>query len=123
MLTFLNSFISTAYAANDFIGTIDVPAGVPSAISSTTGVISAVVRFLVVIAGLFSLFQFLTGGLAFITSAGDKGKITEAQNKIQMSIVGLMVIAASFLIIAIVSQVLFGDFTAILIPKLQSVSK
>lgn len=121
MTTLLPTIIQKVYAA-DVVGIISPPAGVPSAITDTTTVISAVIRFVVVIAGIFSLWQFLTGGLAFITSSGDKGKLTEAQHKIQMSLVGLVIIAASFIIIAIVSQVLFGDFTAILIPKLQSVN-
>lgn len=121
MTTFFSSLIKTAHAASDIVGPIDVPAGVPSAVSGTTDVISAVVRFIVVIAGVFSLWQFLTGGLSFITSGGDKGKLTEAQNKIQMSLVGLVIIAASFIIIAIVSKILFGSFTAILAPKLQSI--
>lgn len=118
----LQPLITSVYAAStDVVGVIDVPAGVPSAVTSTTGIISALVRFIVVIAGIFSLWQFLTGGLGFITSGGDKGKLTEAQNKIQMSLIGLVIISASFIIIALVSQVLFGDFTAILIPKFQSV--
>ncbi len=122
MTSLLSIIIKSAYAVDSIVGVISPPAGIPSATTDTTNVISAFVRFIVVIAGVFSLWQFLTGGLAFITSAGDKGKLTEAQNKIQMSLVGLVIIAASFIIIAIVSQVLFGDFTAILIPKLQSVN-
>lgn len=121
MTNLLQLIVKSAYAASDVVGTIDVPSGVPSSVSSTTGVISAIIRFIVVIAGVFSLWQFLTGGLTFITSGGDKGKLTEAQNKIQMSLVGLVVIAASFIIIAIVSKILFGDFGAILSPKLQSI--
>lgn len=121
MTNFFSSLIRTVHAATDVVGVIDVPAGVPSATTDTTNIISAFIRFIVVIAGLFALLQFLAGGLAYITSAGDKGKLTEAQNRIQMSLVGLIIIAASFLIIAIISQVLFGDFTAILAPKLKSI--
>ncbi len=123
MTNLLQLIVTSAYAAasSDVVGVIDVPSGVPSSVSSTTGIISAIIRFIVVIAGVFSLWQFLTGGLTFITSGGDKGKLTEAQNKIQMSLVGLVVIAASFIIIAIASKILFGDFGAILAPKLQSI--
>ncbi len=121
MTNFLSPLIHTVYAASDIVGVIDVPSGVPSATSDTTNIISALIRFIVVIGGVFALWQFLTGGLAYITSGGDKGKLTEAQNKIQMSLIGLVIIAASFLIIAIISQVLFGDFTAILAPKLKSI--
>lgn len=116
-----NLIIKTVYAADDVIGTINTPAGVPSSPSQTTTVISALIRFIVIVAGIFALWQFIQGGLQYVTSGGDKGKLTEAQNKITMSILGLVIIAASFIIIAIVSQILFGSFTAILAPKLQSI--
>jgi len=117
MTNILSKLITSVYA-DDVIGSINVPAGVPSEAVETGPFISGLIRFIVVIGGLFTLWQFLTGGLAFITSNGDKNKLTEAQNKIQMSVVGLAIMAASFIIIAIVSKVLFGSFTAILAPEL-----
>jgi hypothetical protein len=121
MINIINQLIvKSAHAAN-VVGNIDLPAGIPKETTQTTDVISALVRFIVVVAGVFALWQLLTGGLAYISSGGDKGKLTEAQNKIQMSLVGLVIIAASFLIIAIISKVLFGDFGAILAPKLKSI--
>jgi hypothetical protein len=122
MINPFSQIINIAYAADDVIGTIIVPTGVPSAAADTGGFISALIRFIMVIAGLFTLWQFLSGGLAFITSNGDKGKLTEAQNKIQMSIVGLIIMAASFIIIAIISKVLFGDFNTILAPNLTPIN-
>ncbi|KKT30193.1 MAG: hypothetical protein UW16_C0016G0013 [Microgenomates group bacterium GW2011_GWC1_44_10] len=121
MINIINKLIVKSAQAADVVGTIDLPAGIPKETTQTTDVISALVRFIVVIAGIFALWNLLTGGLAFISSGGDKGKLTEAQNKIQMSLVGLVVIAASFIIIAIISKVLFGDFGAILAPKLKSI--
>lgn len=122
MTNILNQFVKSAHAAaGDVVGTIDLPTGIPKDVIQTTTIVSAIIRFVVVIAGVFALWQLVTGGFAFITSGGDKGKITEAQNKMQMSIIGLVVIAASFIIIAIISKVLFGDFGAILAPQLQSI--
>jgi len=121
MINIINKLIVKSAQAADVVGTIDLPAGIPKDTTQTTGIISALVRFIVVIAGIFALLNLLTGGLAFISSGGDKAKLTEAQNKIQMSLVGLVVIAASFIIIAIISKVLFDDFGAILAPKLQSI--
>ena len=116
MINPFSQIISIAYA-DDVVGTIIAP-GKATVAAETGGLISAIIRFIVVIAGLFTLWQFLSGGLAFITSNGDKGKLTEAQNKIQMSIVGLIIMAASFIIIAIISKVLFGEFNTILAPSL-----
>ena len=120
--TLSNLFIKTAEAADaDVIGTITLPSGIPSDIGKTGDFLSAIIRFYIIIAGLFTLWQFLSGGIGFITSNGDKTKISESTNKITMSLVGLVIIAASFVIIAIASQLLFGDFRAILIPKFKSV--
>jgi len=122
MTNFINQIIKPVFA-DDFIGNIgsNLPTGIPSDISVTTSFISAIVRFLVIIAGLFTLWQFLTGGFGMITAGGDKGKVAEAQNKLTTSLTGLVVIASSFLIIGIISQLLFGDYKFILAPSLQSV--
>ncbi|HSV94912.1 MAG TPA: hypothetical protein VLH94_03015 [Spirochaetia bacterium] len=114
-------FVKAVYA-EDVVGTIDVPSGIPSDIGQTGNFITAIIRFVIILGGLFTLWQFLNGGLTYITSNGDKAKISEASNKITMSLTGLVIMAASFIIIAIVSKLLFNDFTAILIPKFTSVT-
>jgi uncharacterized membrane protein len=125
----LNLLVKTAYAApnvslsgSDPVGTIALPSGIPSEVAKTGDFITAIVRFILIIGGLFTLWQFLSGGLSYITSNGDKAKISEASNKITMSLTGLVIMAASFVIIAIVSKLLFGSFTAILIPQFTSVT-
>ena len=119
---FINIFPKTVFAADDVVGTIALPSGIPSDVSKTGDLISTIIRFIIIIGGLFTLWQFLSGGFTYITSGGDKTKIQEAGNKITMSLIGLVIMAASFIIIAIISQLLFGDFTAILIPKFKSVT-
>lgn len=112
----LNLFVKTVYA-DDVVGTITVPSGIPSEIGKTGDFITAIIRFFLIIGGLFTLWQFLSGGLTYITSGGDKTKVQAAGQKITTAITGLIIMAASFVIIAIISQLLFGSFTAILIPK------
>ncbi|HOX96398.1 MAG TPA: hypothetical protein PLI45_03370 [Candidatus Woesebacteria bacterium] len=116
----INSIVKTVYA-DDVVGTIAVPSGIPSEVGQTGNFISIIIRAFIIIAGLFTLWQFLSGGFTYISAGGEKAKISEATNRLTMSIVGLVVIAASFIVIAIVSQLLFGSFTAILSPKFQSV--
>jgi len=111
-------------APGDFLGDLgaSLPSGIPQELSQTTTYLSGIIRFIVMLAGLFTLWQFLTGGLGMITSGGDKGKLTEAQHKITSALTGIIIITASFLIIGIISQLLFGSFTAILVPTLETVS-
>lgn len=128
----INLFVKSAYAApapkptwsdsSDAVGTITLPSGIPSEIGKTGDFITVIIRFFLIIGGLFTLWQFLSGGLAYITSNGEKAKIQEAGTKITTAITGLVIMAASFVIIAIVSQLLFGSFTAILVPSFTSVT-
>jgi len=115
------SLIKTVYA-EDVVGTISIPGGIPSEVPKAGEFIGSIIRFLIIIAGLFSLWQFLSGGLGYISSGGDKNKIQEATNKITMSLVGLVIIAGSFIIIALAGQLLFGSFTAFLSPTFTSVT-
>ncbi len=118
-----NTIIRHAYSAgDDVVGTITVPGGIPTEVGSTGNFISAIIKLVMVVGGIFTLWQFLTGGLLFITSGGDKGKIAEAQQKFQMSLIGIVAMTGSFIIIAIVSQVLFGSPTKILNPEITTVS-
>jgi hypothetical protein len=116
MINALLNIFPKAYA-DDVVGTISLPAGIPSEVGGIGNFLTVIIRFFIIVAGLFTLWQFLSGGFAFITSNGDKAKITEATSKITMSLIGLVIIAASFIIIAIASQLLFGSFTAILAPQ------
>ena len=118
----VSSFTLVKPAHATFVGDLQLSGiGIPSEVSQTAPFISTIIRFLVIIAGLFTLWQFITGGLGMITAGGDKGKLTEAQQKITMAITGLIVVTASFLIVAILSRLLFGSYTYILVPQLQTV--
>lgn len=124
MINIISSFLVKSVHAEDVVGTIALPSSmsIPTEVSQTGSFITVIVRFFIIIGGLFTLWQFLSGGLTYITSGGDKAKVQEAGNKITMSIVGLVVMAASFVIIAIVSKILFGSFTAILAPTFTTVA-
>jgi len=107
--------------AQDIVGTINPPGTVIRDISQTGTFISAIVRFITVIAGLYALWQFITGGLGYITSGGDKGKVQAATQQILMSIVGLAIIGASFILASVIGRLLFGAGFNLLAPTLQQV--
>lgn len=58
--------------------------------------ISGIVGVLLVIAAIYAFFQLLIGGLNWISSSGDKGKLEAAQNRITQAIVGLFVVFAAW---------------------------
>lgn len=54
---------------------------------------------IILVGGLAFLLYFLLGGLGWITAGGDKGKIEEAKGKITQGLIGLAILAASYVII------------------------
>lgn len=85
--------------------------------------ISNVVRLITVLAGLWMFFNLLTAGFMYLTSNGEAEKVARAWNMIWQSLVGLLVIVASFAITGVISQLLFGDPKAILEPALYGPGK
>lgn len=79
---------------------------------------TGVIRLLIVAAGLFALFNFIFAGIQMITSEGDPKKMEAARSKIIMSVVGLAIVAASFMLAAVLGLLFFGDATIFLTPKI-----
>lgn len=77
-----------------------------------------ILRLIFVIAGLFAFFNLIIAGFGFMSAGGDPKAIEKAWSKIWQSLIGLLIIVASFLLAAIFGYLLFGDPTAILKPKI-----
>lgn len=61
----------------------------------------------VMVIGAILVFAFLIwGGIEWITSAGDKSKLESARNKIQNSLLGLIVLAATTALFMLIQQFL-----------------
>lgn len=64
--------------------------------------ISKILGFLTIIAALYFFFQFITAGISWIGSGGDKANIEAARNKIINAIIGLVVVAAAWVFVGII---------------------
>ena len=69
-------------------------------------------------AGLFALFNFFIAGYTYMGAKDDKEKIEDAMAHIVNSLIGLLIIAAAFLIAALAGKIFFGDAKFILQPKI-----
>ena len=117
------SLFSPIYAADDVVGTLTAPTSAVTALSDVgPKFFTPIVYLIVVISGIWAFLQFLLGGLGYITASGDPKKIQEAQNKLIHSLIGLAIIAGSFIITAAVSQIFFGSWDFILNPSIQTTS-
>lgn len=55
------------------------------------------------------LGMLIYGGIEWVTAGGDKGKLDKARNRIIQSIIGMFILATSFLLVGFISSMLFGD--------------
>jgi len=76
-------------------------------IPSLADVLGFVIKTFFIISGLAALLFLVLGALAWISSGGDKEKVSKAQEKIQAAIVGLIVLVAVVAVIATIEQVIF----------------
>jgi len=78
------------------------------------GLISGIIG-LVFILGFFLTFAyFLTGGVQWITSNGDKTALESARNKITNALIGLIIVGASYAIFKLV-----GNFFGMELPNIK----
>ncbi len=78
-------------------------------LSGATGIskfFSNLIGLIYAVAAVFFLFMILWGAFDWITSEGQKEKVQQAQQKIIHAMIGILLFAAAFAIIAV-----FGKFT------------
>lgn len=76
---------------------------------------------IMVIAILLVLFQFVSAGVEWITSGGEKGKTEGARNKIVAAIVGIIILSSTYALAQLLVYILgLGSFDTIFqqIPQL-----
>ena len=81
------------------------------------GFLTAILQTLIVLGGIWTLLNIILAGYKFISAGGKPEEISNAWAKIWQSLLGLLFIAGAFVLAAIAGQVIFGDPTAILKPK------
>jgi len=104
----------------DIVGTIATP---PTAYKDLThgGLIlffTNILRLVFVVAGIFAFINFILAGFQFMTAGGDSKAVSAASNKIWFSLIGLVIVVASFALASLVSQIIFGRADFILNPTL-----
>lgn len=76
---------------------------------------------IMVIAILLVLFQFVSAGVEWITSGGEKGKTEGARNKIVAAIIGIIILSSTYALAQLLVYILgLGSFDTIFqqIPQL-----
>lgn len=74
------------------------------ALTSITKIISSIIGVMTIAAAIWFTFQFLVGGIGWITSGGDKAKLNEARDRITNAFIGLIIVIAGWSILALAGQ-------------------
>lgn len=107
----------------DFFGTVNIPPGVNKygGFGEDQGILlfaNNILKLVIVGAGLFAFANIIIAGYGFLSAGGDPKKVGESASRIWQSLIGLLLVAGSFVLAAIFGQLIFGDWTAILSPKI-----
>lgn len=98
--------------------------GCPTALSDSTrgsgliSLLSTIFQTAIVLAGLYTLFNFLLAGYTFLGAGGDPKKIQQAWEKIYLSVIGLLIVAGSLVLAGIVGFLVFGNAYALIAPRI-----
>lgn len=92
--------MSIVYAANE-IQNLALPSSVTSKGlgGGLAFYIATLWRTVIIVGGLAFIIYLLWGGIEYMTSGGDKGRVDDAQKKITSSVIGLGLLVASYAIV------------------------
>ncbi len=77
---------------------------------------SRLLRFFVVICGIWTLFNFLLAGWAYIYHQSEPKAAQEVKDKLTMTLIGLVLLASAFTLAGLTGTVFFKDASFILSP-------
>ena len=80
--------------------------------------VSNLVRLMIVMAGVYALWNFILAGYQFLNAGGEPKNVAKAWERIWQSVLGLAIVASSLLIAMIVGWIVFGNFSALISPVL-----
>lgn len=105
-------------------GTIEAPAAIEKygelggSGPGLTGLLSNIMVMVIIIGGIWALFNIMSFGFEVISSGGDAKKLTEAGTKLTNTFMGILIMVAAPLLAAMIGQFFFGDPMYILNPVL-----
>lgn len=69
-------------------------------------IITALLPYVYVVAGLSLLIMLIWGGITLMTAAGDPGKVKEGYGKITAGVIGFIIVFLSYIVVKVLEVVL-----------------
>lgn len=109
--------------SSSIFGQIKLPAVITDKYGSDAGLaignlLNLVFKSMIVIAGVYALFNLIFAGYAFMSAGDDAKKVAGAWAKIWQSLLGLAIAAGAFVLAAIFGKLIFGQWDFIINPKI-----
>ena len=86
-----------------------------------SNLLSSIVAIIITLAGIFVLVNFILAGYAYLSANNQPQKLAAAGNKMFQSLIGLLIIAAGYVIAAAVGYIFFQHAGFLLNPIFQSI--
>lgn len=79
---------------------------------------NSLLKLVIVLAGLYTFWNFIAAGYGFMSAGDDAKAMGKAWEKFTSYLLGLLFVAGSFVLAAIFGQLIFGDYTMLLSPRI-----
>jgi hypothetical protein len=115
------TFIERIYAktTTDIIGKIENPLNPYGSVEEgLVPFFSNVLRLVFVVAGIYAFINLILAGYGYMSAGGDTKALSKAWDKIWQTLLGLAIIAGSFVIAALFGFLLFNDPMFMLKPMI-----
>lgn len=80
--------------------------------------LDTIFQTLIVIAGIYAVFNLILAGYAFMSAGDDPKKVAGAWAKIWQTLLGLAIAAGAFVLAAIFGKLIFDDYMFLLKPTI-----
>lgn len=109
---------SNVLAGDDIDISIQTPNQLPKGAQNIGSLIGKSLGLILILVGLITFMYLIWGGIEWIISGGDKGKVESAQHRIQAALLGLFIVFAAWAIMSVVGQFFGFSLTSLKIPTL-----
>lgn len=95
-------------AQNDFKNLIPMATTNKNGTDVLTGAAVTIINLILLIAGILAVIYLIYSGILYITAGGDTGKAEKGRTGIVNAIIGLVIIAAAYLLVRFVGGAISG---------------
>lgn len=122
------SFLSLPTTIEDVFGRITPPVGTPQfadgqEIDAVVKILNVALNLVMIVGGMFALFNFIWAGFTYMNAHGDPKRISEVNLRLLFTVIGITVLVLAPVGAAVIGIIVFKDATAILRPKIQTVGQ